>query len=353
MKNLFALFAAFVLLTGAAVAQNTGRAVTAAANTDLISQLPASDAVANVNLKRLITDALPQILASKPAELEKINASIEKFKGETGLDARSFEQISVGMKFKQVRAGVIDVEPVALVRGTFNSKGLLALGKVAANGKFRQETVSGKTVYIFTLPEAAKKAAKGAAPRNDKNSHSIDGFFDRLFTGEISVVALDDNTFALGKPAQIRSMLNPKAATLGADLAQLVQRNQNAIISFAGKMPPGAGAMFGIPANDQFGRVFSSMRLLHGSLDMNGGEALLNLAAQTTENSQAQELEEMLLGLQMLGKGFLGSKKGDKDQVMARLVETLSITREANEVQLRARMPQSDLDLIVGGVTIK
>jgi hypothetical protein len=58
----------------------------------LMASLPQSDAVAQVKIRQLLSEAMPQILANNPAKLAEINASIEAFQTRTGLDPRMFEQ---------------------------------------------------------------------------------------------------------------------------------------------------------------------------------------------------------------------------------------------------------------------
>jgi hypothetical protein len=120
-------------------------------------------------------------------------------------------------------------------------------------------------------------------------------------------------------------------------------------MSFAGNVPAGTSTSFGM-GNDQIGRIIKSIRQMFGSIDMNDGAASLLLAARTGEAAQAQELEQSLLGLQMLGKGFLGSKSDEKSQAISRLVENLKITRNLSEVQLQADLPQSDLNQLIGRI---
>lgn len=339
MKNLLTCFLTVVVLTAAIFAQGDAKNNAAQTGGDLISLLPASEAAATVNLKRLLNEAMPQILAGKPDELAKMNAGIDDIKAKTGIDLRQFEQAAVGMNFKKVGTQ-FQGEPVVLMRGSFNSAALIAVGKVALNGKFRQEAIGGKNVLIFTLPAAPLTPAI-------KTKSGIDKFFDNLTTGELAVVSLDANTFALGKVAPIRTMLGATAKNrVSADLVALVNRNQNSIVSFAGNVPANFNLNFGM-GDDQIGKAIKSLRQIFGGFNFDDGSAVLSLAARTAQDAQAQEIEEMLLGFQMLGKNILGGKTGDKNEIIARAVENVKITRAANEVQLNAILPQADLNIII------
>ncbi|MEP6924486.1 MAG: hypothetical protein ABI954_08460 [Pyrinomonadaceae bacterium] len=344
MKNLLTIFAAFVLLIGAMFISGDTRNVSAQTGSDLISLLPASDAVATINLKRLLSDAVPQLMSSQPAQLAKLNAKIDAVKAKTGIDLRQFEQAAVGINFKQIRAGTIEAEPVLVIRGNIKTAELLAVGKIAAGGKFRQEQIGGKTVTIFSLPETVKETTK----QTGHHDAMIEKAMDKIMSGEFAVYAVDTNTLAAGKLPQVRSMLLDKTAKnhVAADLTELVKRNPNAVTSFAGNVPAGLAASFDMD-DDQIGRMINSLRQMFGSIDMNDGTASMLLAARTSQEPQAQEIEESLLGLQMLGKGLLSSRSDDKSQVLTRILENLKITRNTSEVQLQANVSNSDINKLV------
>jgi hypothetical protein len=126
------------------------------ATPNLMASLPESDAVAQVKLKQLLNEAMPRILSNSPARLGDVNASIENFKNRTGLDPRMFQQIALGLRFTYPSEGVTKVQTVALANGTFSSAAMVAAGRVASNGKYREEKYHDKTIYVFTLDENIK-----------------------------------------------------------------------------------------------------------------------------------------------------------------------------------------------------
>ncbi len=346
MKNILSLFAAVVLMTAALFISGDTRNASAQTGSDLLAQLPASDAVATINLKRLLNEVVPQVLASQPAKLAEFNAKIDEIKAQTGVDMRQFEQAAVGVTLVKGPAGKIDAEPILLMRGSFNAAGLVAVGKIAAKGKFRQEQIGGTAVTIFTIPEEIKQTSKPG-----QKDEAVENVMDKTMSGEFAVYPVDANTLGFGKLLKVRSVLTNKTASnhVSADLTTLINRNPNAVMNFAGNVPAGSSAMLGMD-NDQIGKIINSLRQMFGSVDMNNGSASLLLAARTAEEPQAKELEDSLLGLQMLGKGFLGSKADEKSQAISRLVENLKITRSLSEVQLQADLPKSDLNQLVGAI---
>ena len=80
----------------------------------LMASLPESDAVAQIKLRQLLSEALPRIMGNNSVRLAEVNASIETFKTRTGLDPRMFEQLAVGLRFSHPAAGVTKVQTVAL-----------------------------------------------------------------------------------------------------------------------------------------------------------------------------------------------------------------------------------------------
>lgn len=351
MKKILTLLVAFVLLTSAILVSGDTKNVSAQTG-DLVSQLPAADAVATVNIKRLYNDVMPQLLSAQPTELAKINAKLDEFKTKTGVDLRQLEQVAVAMNFKFSPTGAPgDGETLMLLRGNFNAAGLLAAGKIAANGKFRQEQIAGKNVMIFTIPETAQAATKETGRQAGKQGELANGIVDKSMSGEFAVYVVDANTIAAGKLPDVRSFLGKNVDTnrVAPALVELVNRNPGSLMSFAGNVPTSAAAA-APGGNDQIGRILKSLRQMFGSVDLNTNGFTLNLAAKTSEEPQAQELEQTLLGLQMIGKGMLGGKADEKNQVISRVVENLKITRTMSEVQLQATVPQADLEKLAKGV---
>src|SRR5204863_7430533 len=111
---------------------NQTRARNAApAASGLLTQLPESDAVAQVKLRQLLSEAMPRILAGNPTRLAEVNASIASFKTRTGLDPRMFEQVAIGARFSFPSEGVTKVQTVVLANGEFSPAAMIAAGRVA------------------------------------------------------------------------------------------------------------------------------------------------------------------------------------------------------------------------------
>jgi len=68
----------FTLAT--AMAQTVSRPSAATAQSSLLSSLPESDAIAQVQVNRLLTDVVPRVLANNPSKLAELNTRIDSFK---------------------------------------------------------------------------------------------------------------------------------------------------------------------------------------------------------------------------------------------------------------------------------
>src|SRR5688500_12856365 len=157
----------------------------------LLASLPESDAVAHVKVKQLLSEAMPRILAGNHAKLSEVNAQIDRFKDRTGLDPRMFEQIALGVRYTYPAEGSVKLQTVALANGSFSAPAMMAAGRVASNGKYREEKYQDKTLYIFTLDEHIK----------------LLGVFD-FRIGELAAAPLDATTLALGDPIAVRGAID-------------------------------------------------------------------------------------------------------------------------------------------------
>src|SRR5260370_16721823 len=156
-----------------------------------MASLPESDAVAHVSVKRLLNDVMPRLLSGNPAKLAKANADIEQFKNRTGIDPRAFGEIALGVRYSFPSQGITKLQTVGLAKGSFSAGAMVAAGRVAANGKYREEKYKGKTIYVFTLDEEVT--------------------FLGLFSFKVRQLAaspLDSNTLALGHSQSLRNLIH-------------------------------------------------------------------------------------------------------------------------------------------------
>ncbi len=339
----FVAACAFVLNgIGAGFAQT--KATAAVQTKELAALLPASDGVVSLDVQKLLSESIPQILAGKPQMLGDINAKIDEFRDKTGLDARQFEQIVIGVAMREITAREVNLEPVFLARGKYNANALIAVAKLASNGKYREERIGSRTVYVFTGKEIV--ARNKPQTKNSWFDKAIERMINGL-TKEIAVTSLDGNTLAFGSLARVRETFETKTRA-SAEVLSLINRKPNAVISFGAALPNGLSKFVDLD-NDELGRTLDSIRQMSGALEVSANNATLSVAAKTLQAEQAQTLHETLEGLQMLGKAFIGGKSEDK-KVLARMIDNARITRSGAEVMLDLQVPQSDINILLTGI---
>jgi hypothetical protein len=314
-----------------AQAQTRGRSTTAAAPS-LMASLPESDAVAQVRVKQLLSEAMPRILANNPAKLAEVNASIERFKDRTGLDPRMFQQVALGVRFTYPAEGVTKLETVGLANGTFSAPAMVAAGRVASNGKYREEKYQDKTIYVFTLEENIK----------------LLGVFDFRIT-ELAAAPLDANTLALGDLAGVRKVIDVsrQRKRANAELIALANRDPNAVIGFGSNITEQLVDNLDI-GNAPIAADLRTLRQVYGSVGTTERDLQLFLAARAVNAQAAKNLGDTLEGLKQFGAFLVGRLSGAKGVLAKSALSNMSIATDANELQLRTSVAQAEVGPLFG-----
>ena len=314
-----------------ASAQTRGRS-TAAAVPTLMSSLPESDAVAQVKMQQLLNEAMPRIFASNPAKLSEVNASIDRFKERTGLDPRMFQQVAVGARFTYPSEGVTKVQTVALANGTFSAAAMVAAGRVASNGKYREEKYQDKTIYIFQVD----------------NNVKLLGLFD-VRIGELAAVPLDTNTLALGDADGVRRVIDAGRSRkqANAELIALASKDPNAVIGFGSNVTEHLIGNLDI-GNAPIASDLRTLRQVYGSVTTTQSDLQLFLAARAVNAAAAKNLGDTLEGLKQFGALFVGRLSGAKGVLAKSALSNLQIVSNANELQLRTSVAQAEIGPLLG-----
>jgi hypothetical protein len=297
-----------------------------------MSSLPESDAVAQVKMQQLLNEAMPRILAGNPAKLSEVNASIDRFKERTGLDPRMFSQVALGARFTYPSEGVTKVQTVALANGTFSAAAMVAAGRVASNGKYREEKYQDKTVYIFQVDENLK----------------LLGLFD-VRIGELAAAPLDTNTLALGDPAGVRRVIDAGRSRkrANAELIALASKDPNAVIGFGSNLTEQLVGNLDI-GNAPIAADLRTLRQVYGSVGTTQNDLQLFLAARAVNADAAKNLGDTLEGLKQFGALFVGRLSGAKGVLAKSALSNLQIVSEANELQIRTRVAQAEIGPLFG-----
>ncbi|MDQ2937065.1 MAG: hypothetical protein M3R67_06115 [Acidobacteriota bacterium] len=314
-------------------AQRSRRAPAPAAAPSLLSSLPPSDAVALVNVARVLDEAVPKLLAENPAKLAEVNAELANFKTQTGLDPRSFNQIALGLSYKYPSEGITKITTVAIARGTFNSGAIVAAGRMAANGKYVEQKYQGKTIYLFKLDRQIR----------------LLGLWD-LKLRDLAVTSLDGNTLALGDLDSVRGVLDANRTRKhpNPELIALATRDPNAILGFGGNISEALLQNLRI-SNDNIARELTAVRQVYGTLGMTTTDLELMVAARTVDTYSAKNLGDTVEGLKQFGGLFINRLSAAKGTLARSALSNLKITTQGNELQIRTAVAQSQVTPLIRG----
>ena len=323
----FILTLAFALGSGSFAHPTAANAMAAA---DALSYLPASDAIALIDVRRLLNQTLPRILAQDPAKLAQANAEVEKFKARTGIDPRSFDRVVLGTRYTYPSPNVTKLETVAIAHGTFDAKALVAAGRIAANGKYREEKYQGATIIVISINDQMK----------------LFGFWN-MKVSELAVCGLDSNTLAIGDLGTVRAAIDAgKKGRASADLITLATRDPNAVIGFGANVPSALLANLNV-GNDTVAKDAKSIRQIYGSLGSIENDLSLVLVARTETTDAAKNLGDTVEGLKQLG-GILVTRMQQPRKALAQnALDNLKITTRGNEVEIRTRVDAASLASVI------
>jgi hypothetical protein len=331
--SLITISLALALIAQICLAQTRARtSPNRAAASSLLAYLPESDAVAQIKVNRLLNDVMPRMFANNSAKMADLNANIENFKTRTGLDPRSFDEVALGVRYTYPSEGVTKLVTAALAKGTFSAGALVAAGRLAANGKYREEKYQGKSIYIFSLDESIR----------------LFGVID-LRIKELAASQIDANTLALGDPINIRRVIDASGgrSRVNPQLVDLASRDPNAIMGFGGNISPQVLQNLDI-SNSSLAGDLSGLRQAYGSINANDPNVEVFIGAKTVNNDAARNLGDTLEGLKQFGALFVGRLTGAKGVLAKSALTNLKIVTQANELQIRTAVAQTDIGPLVG-----
>jgi hypothetical protein len=304
----------------------------AQAATNALASLPTSDAVMTVDVRRLLNEALPRAYNNNPTELARVNAEIDKFKARTGLDARSFERVAVGVSYTQTAAGKTLVEPVAIARGTFNAAALVSAARIAANGKIQEQQHAGKTINVFQINDQVK----------------LLGLFNLRVT-ELAVAALDANTLAIGKVERVRATIDAGAnrgGRISPDITALVTRDANAIVALGGNIPQSLTQNLDL-GNRNISQSVASIRQFSSTLGTTASGFDLLTILRTENAGAAQTLGSTIAGLKQLAPIFIAQLPALRAKPLQGLIDNTKVVALGSDVQITLALAQVDVAAMI------
>lgn len=314
------------------------------AGTDsVVALLPASDAVAVLDVKRFFANALPQLFSGNRNMLAEVTNKIEEAKARTGIDLRQFDTVAIGLTATKIKEKEYDFETVIVARGAVSSGVLIESAKARSEGRFREEKLGDRSIYVFSMDKLSVPSDQKVDP--NKMTAMVDKAFGGL-SRELAMTAVDGNTLAIGSLSRVKEAIKGNSH-VGSDLSGLLAKNLSSVMSFSARIPAGMSEFVPLD-DDELGKNVDSIKYLYGSMDVAGDVTSLKATARTSQPAQAASLKETLEGLQMLGKAFLGNSNKPDNKVYARLVESSKFSVKGNEVSMDLSVAQPDIDFLLG-----
>jgi hypothetical protein len=306
-------------------------AIVPAPPADALGYLPASDAISLIDVRRLLNETMPGILAGDKVKLAAANAEIDKFKTRTGIDLRSFDRLVLGVRYTYPSARVTKLETVGIAQGKFDARGLQAAAKSAAGGKFREEKYRGATIMIFSINDRMK----------------LLGLWD-MGIKELAVCVLDPNSLAIGTVTSVRAAIDAgkRGNRANGDLVSLANRDPRAVIGFGANLPRALMANLNV-GNDAIARDVNSIRQAYGSVASTTSDVSILLVARTDTIDSAKNLSDTVTGLAQLG-GMLVAQMAQPRRALAQSALTnLKITSRGTELEIRTQVAAASLASII------
>lgn len=311
---LMAIFLVAVCAAGVAAQTTTAPATIS----DPMSALPASDIVIFADVRRILTELAPRILASDPATLAKLTGVLDMAKTKTGINVMGIERVAVGVRLLGPVAPAFKKENVGIAivaHGDFDANAFVAFARTESKGKISEQNYGGKVIYHEPPPE----------PPRTKSERDTPAFS-----------VLDANTLLVGDLVQVRAAIDALAGTnrIDADLARRATQDPNALIGFAVSLSPQFTEAIGASAGpDEMARagvkfLLSNIKQVSGSAGVGQGSFNVALGLRLCDAQQAQSLGEFLAGAR---RKF----SSDNPQISG-LLEGVQVTTEGSDLQVRA-----------------
>jgi hypothetical protein len=321
--------AALVLTTGTIYAQRTTRttAGTRPQAVDIFAFVPKSDGVIVVDVNRLLNETLPKVFAGDSAKLAQINSEIDKFKIQTGIDARTFTRAVVAARYTYPSPNVTKLEPVAIATGSFNSAAVVSSARAAAKGTSREEKYGRSTITILTMNDQVK----------------VFGLWN-MNVRELAIAPLNANTVAVGTPATVRAAIDAGKTPQreSADLVTLATRDPQAVMGFGANVPPTLWANLNL-GTDAIAQDASSIRQAYGSVGTTTTDVSVVIVARTETPTAAKNLGDTVTGLKQLAGFAILQMTGDKKALAESALSNLKINVRANELELRTQVAAANI----------
>jgi hypothetical protein len=321
---------ALVVVTTAAICAQQAkgrRPVPRTAATDIFAFVPKSDGIVVVDVKRLLNETLPNVFAGDSAKLAQINSEIDKFKTQTGIDARTFSRAVIAARYTYPSPNVTKLEPVAIATGSFNSASVVSSARAAAKGTAREEKYGGTTITILTMNDQVK----------------VFGLWS-MRVRELAIAPLNADTVAVGTPATVRDAISAGRTPQreSADLVTLATRDPQAVMGFGANVPASVWTGLNL-GTDAIAQDASSIRQTYGSVGTTTTDVSVTIVARTETPTAAKNLGDTVTSLKQIAGFAILQMTGQKKALAESALSNLKINVRANELELRTQVAAASI----------
>jgi hypothetical protein len=298
---------------------------------DALSYLPASDAVMLIDVRRMLNETLPRILAGDKVKTAQANSEIDKFKSRTGVDPRAFDRVVLGARYTYPNATTTRLETVAIAHGTFDAKALAAAARLAASGKYREEKYRNATIMIVGINEQIKML----------------GLWN-MKVNELAISALDTKTLAIGNLSTVRAAIDAgkRGRAANGALIALANRDPQAVVGFGANLPRELMANLNV-GSDTIAKDANSIRQAYGSIGTTDTDVSLSLVARTDNAESAKSLSETVTGLKQLGAILIMRMAPPRKALAQSALDNFKITTRGNEVEIKTQVTAASLASVI------
>lgn len=289
------------------------------AGNELLNALPDGNAVLLIDVQRVTSSALWNMLASQ----EKFRSAFDRIQSElSGVGLNLSDVQTVAIAFSNNDSG----NPAVAVAGRLNQSALLTRLRADEKLNVTSETYKGSEVFKIESVETKPPAA-------GHHKHQNTGSF----------AFLDAGTLVAGTPASVRAAIDVKSGSRPS-IAQNVRLNEGlaasngAAVRFAMEMTSSLASK--LPTG-QMGD-FSSIKLIFGGVDVTTGIDL-NATLRNDTAEHARTLASQLNGLLEMARGFLGATNDPKMSGLVAALKSVTITGNDIDVRVTGSLPMEVL----------
>jgi hypothetical protein len=296
-----------------------------------LALLPSSDVVAFADVRRIVSEAVPRLLAKNPELLGQMMGMLNEVRTKTGFNLLAIDRIAVGVKLVGPMKPGMKKENIGIViiaQGDFDASGLLEFIKREGKGKTGEETYGGKLIYSEPRPDPPRVKA------------------DR----EVAAAALlDPNTLVVGDLPQVRATIDAAAGKDRIDpaLAGLALRDESAVLGVAAYLSPSFTENLSVGAApgeiERAGMRFMMALFKHAIISIGSTPESFNLSLGLgfCDPQQAQSIRDMLNGLRKAETPL------SRDPRLRGLLDSTQVTAEGNEMRIRVEVKNEILQAFI------